>query len=114
MSNKYKEVEVKVVVSDLKELEIKIKENNGEVIHPEVFQRTVRFDTPNLDLENQGKFLRVRTGEKNIMTVKAKQVGNSDNYLTRGEWEIEINDPETAREMMKVIGFSREFIMEKI
>jgi adenylate cyclase class IV len=36
------------------------------------FERTVRFDTKDENLKKQGKFLRIRTGFKNVITLKKK------------------------------------------
>jgi hypothetical protein len=38
------------------------------------FERTIRFDTENGNLKKQGKFLRIRTGFKNALTFKLKEI----------------------------------------
>ena len=112
-SDKHLEIEVKFQIQDPGLLEQLILSIGGRVKHEEVFQRTVRFDTPEKELEKMGIFMRVRVGEKNVMTVKKKKSSADSNYFERNEWETEIGDPEILIDMLKTLGFSRLLIMEK-
>ncbi len=109
-----REIEIKIKITDIEEFEKKISALNPQVIK-EVFERTVRFDTNNGDLEKKGIFVRIRSGSKNTWTVKKKinDAAQPDKYFQRNEWEVGIDDLETAGEMLKVLGFEKEFIMEK-
>jgi predicted adenylyl cyclase CyaB len=109
-----REVEIKVAIPDIKAFEKKVMALNPRVI-AEVLERTIRFDNAAGDLEKKGVFVRVRSGLKNIWTVKKKieEAGQIDRYFQRHEWEVEIGDLEMVSQMLKALGFDQEFIMEK-
>jgi predicted adenylyl cyclase CyaB len=111
MNKKYKEVEIKLAIEDIVSFEKKLQKLDGKN-DGEFFQRTIRFETPNDDLEKRGLFLRVRTGDKNIITVKRKSKEDK-NYKERDEWETEVDDPETVVEIFKALGYTKLLIMEK-
>lgn len=114
MAKDNQEIEIKVALEDVKMFEDKVLALNPQVID-EVLERTIRFDNGTGDLEKNGIFVRVRSGSKNIWTVKKKISGASqtDKYFQRNEWEVEISNLDTARQMIKILGFEEEFIMEK-
>lgn len=113
MTNNLIETEVKFKIQDLEELEKKIKLVKGKELHRNVFQRTVRMDTSDEQLIKRGVFLRVRDGEKKIMTVKSKLSGGDEKFKERQELEIEISDVKLAEKMMFELGFTKKWIMEK-
>ncbi|HEY5589237.1 MAG TPA: class IV adenylate cyclase [Candidatus Paceibacterota bacterium] len=113
MANNLIEVEVKFKIDDLSILEEKIKAVGAKELHKNIFQRTVKMDTPDESLRQKGVFLRVRDGEKKIMTVKSKLPELVKNFKEREELEIEISDVELAEKMLKVLGFTQKRIMEK-
>jgi adenylate cyclase class 2 len=105
-----------------REIEIKFEIKNPNLIRKslknlkakflgKVFERTIRFDTPNNSLEKNGKFLRLRTGFKNVITFKRKI--KSKNFKEREEIELEISDPEKMEIILKNLGFTKVRIMEK-
>lgn len=115
MAQDNKETEIKIeITADRDEFEKKVLALNP-VVSEEVLERTIRFDTPTEDLRQKGIFVRVRSGFKNVWTVKQKieGVADADKYRQRNEWEIEIEDLEKARQMLKTLGFDKELIMEK-
>lgn len=112
MSNK-KEIEVKYTVSNFKDLLHKLNEAEAKYLSSE-FQRTIRFDTPNKDLEKSGRFLRIRSGRENTMTLKIKNKEIlSSNFHIREELETTIGDLDTVRLIVHTLGYTMEFIMEK-
>lgn len=115
-NNNNKEIEVKLLVSDLSELAEKIKTAGGILIQPEFFQRTVRFDTPEQSLEKDKIFLRIRTGDKNVVTLK-KRIDGSElekrGLKEREELETEVVDVDKIHQILNGLGFTREWIMEK-
>lgn len=111
-----KEIEVKLLVADFSGLAEKIKVAGGVLLQPEFFQRTVRFDTPEQSLEANKTFLRVRTGDKNVVTLKRRIDGSeleARGLKEREEVETEVGDTEKVRQILNILGFTREFIMEK-
>jgi predicted adenylyl cyclase CyaB len=78
-----------------------------------VFERTIKFDTKDEALKKQGKFLRVRTGFKNVMTLKKKINKTDKDFKEREEIEIEISDPIEMEKILENLGFAKKWIMEK-
>jgi len=113
MANNPIEIEIKFKIADLTGLEEKIKAVGGKELHHNVFQRTVRMDTPEESLRERGVFLRVRDGEKRVMTVKSKLAGSDERFKERQELEIEISDVSMAEEMLVTLGYAKKWIMEK-
>ncbi len=114
MTEDNKEIEIKIEITDIEGFKNKILSLSPRV-EPETFERTIRFDTASGDLEKAGVFTRVRSGFKTVWTVKKKleESENDDAYFQRQEWETEIDDIEKARNMLKALGFEKEYIMEK-
>ena len=69
--NKFHEIEIKFPVRDQDLLLDQLKKL-GAKFKGKAFERTIRFDTPDNQLEKQGKFLRLRSGFKNVITFKSK------------------------------------------
>lgn len=85
---------------------------NGAVLLNKSKEKTIRFDTPQLDLEKKGVFLRVREGSKKNITLKEK-IGENEAVKTRKETEFGIEDIESMRYILERIGFSYIRIFEK-
>jgi predicted adenylyl cyclase CyaB len=107
-----------------KEIEIKFKINKTALIRKKLlnlkakfigkaFERTIRFDTPNDVLFKNGKFLRLRTGFKNVITLKIKIKSKDKKFREREEIELEISDPEKMKIILENLGFINKWIMEK-
>jgi adenylate cyclase class 2 len=105
------EVEVKLIVRDLETIRDKVLASGGKQIHPEVLQRTVRLDTPEGDLQKKGIFLRVRTGDISVITLKSKK--DNSVYKSSLELETEVKSAEMAENIFRGLGYTEELIMEK-
>ncbi len=104
------EVEVKFSISDVDSFNNKLRLIGASFIGS-AFQRTIRFDTPDNSLESDGKFLRVRSGFSDVITLKSKVV--NDSFFEREEIELNVSDINKMRLILNRLGFSNEFIMEK-
>jgi predicted adenylyl cyclase CyaB len=107
-----------------KEIEIKFKIKKPNLIRKglhdfkakfvgRAFERTIRFDTENENLKKQGKFLRIRTGFKNVLTFKKKINNSVKDFREREEIEIEISNPTEMEKILENLGFTKKWIMEK-
>jgi len=105
------EKEIKIRVDSLAPIQLKLEEK-GAKFHGKAFQRTVRFDSENLDLESSKTFIRVRSGFNNVVTLK-KKVNTNKNVFERVELETEVKDIEVMRQIFHYLGYTKEFIMEK-
>jgi adenylate cyclase class IV len=66
-----KEIEIKFKIKKPNLIREKLKNLKAEFVG-KVFERTIKFDTEKENLKEQGKFLRIRTGFKNVITFKRK------------------------------------------
>lgn len=107
----YIEKEIKLEIDNPGKLLARLSELKAKKISCG-FQRTIRMDTPDMDLEKKGTFLRVRSGTKNIVTMKKKIKGDGE-VFERQELETEVNDSELLADIFGQLGFSKQLIMEK-
>ncbi len=105
------EKEIKIKVDNLESIQAKLKEK-GAKFQGKVFQRTIRFDTEQLDLESNKIFIRIRSGFNNVVTLK-KKFNTNKNVFERIEFETEVKDIEIMRQIFHHLGYTKEFIMEK-
>lgn len=110
MKNIYHEIEIKFKIENPNFLR-KILKNQGAKFLGKTFERTFRFDTPDSKLEKNKKFLRIRTGFKNVITLKKKI--KSKKFKKREEIELEIADPEKMKIILEILGFTKIRVMEK-
>jgi len=111
MTTNNKEIEVKFEIKNVQDIKNKLIKIGGE-IGEKVFQRTIKLDTPNEDLMKRGVFLRVRKEDYDVMTVKIKNKEDKE-LFERDEFEIKIENADKAAQMLKIVGFSFERILEK-
>jgi predicted adenylyl cyclase CyaB len=109
---KMKEVELKFKIENPGLIRKKLKEARAKFIG-KAFERTIKFDTKNDDLEKQEKFLRVRTGFENVITFKKKINKVDKNFKEREEIELEISDPVKMEKILENLGFTKKWVMEK-
>jgi len=107
-----KEIEIKFKIDKPDLIREKLKEARAKFIG-KAFERTIKFDTKNDDLEKQEKFLRVRTGFENVITFKKKINKVDKNFKEREEIEVEISDPEKMKKILENLGFTKKWVMEK-
>lgn len=110
MYKTYHEIELKFLIDNPRLVHMILKKHKAKFIG-KVFEKTLRFDTPNNELEQMGKFLRIRTGFKNVITFKHKI--KNRNFKEREEIELEIEDPIKMRQILENLGFTKVLIMEK-
>jgi len=104
------EIEVKFEVKNPDFIRKKLKKAGTKFLG-KAFERTIRFDTKDKKLEKEGKFLRVRTGFKNVITFKRKI--RSKKFREREEIEFEISNPKEMEIILESLGFLRKRVMEK-
>ena len=107
-----KEIEIKFKIKKPDLIRKKLKEKGAKFVG-KAFEKTVRFDTKNGDLKKEGKFLRVRTGFKNVITFKKKINKTGKIFKEREELELEISEPEKMKVILENLGFTKKWVMEK-
>lgn len=112
MANKQKvETEVKIKIENFDKF-LSDLISKGAVFKGKDFQKTIRMDTPNFDLEKRKMFLRVRSGLGNTVTLKIRKEENK-NYKIRNEHETKVGDINMMVKIFSILGFSKSFIFEK-
>jgi adenylate cyclase class 2 len=106
----YHEKEIKLELKSFDKIVKILKKQDAEFIGS-AFQRTLRYDTEDDELQKKWLFLRLRSGFSNTLTLKIK-VDNKE-VFERKEIELEIDDIESMRRILKNLGYSKERIMEK-
>jgi len=112
-----KEIEIKIKLrkGETDILKNKLKKLGGIKIKSEK-ETTYGFFTEDDSSIEKGIFPRIKSinkGKSSLLTVKVKTKEDKD-YFRRNEFEITINDINTARDMIKAMGFSKERIFEKL
>jgi len=108
----YIEKEIKIPLENLDNF-LAVLNSRGAKFLGKGFQRTIRMDRDDLSLEHEKKFLRVRSGSKNVVTLKAKIAKENKNIFERMEIETEIKEPDKMLAILSELGFTKQFIMEK-
>jgi len=107
-----KEIELKFRIEKPSLIREKLKEVGAKFIG-KAFEKTVKFDTKNDDLKREGKFLRVRTGFKSVITFKRKIRPKDKKFKEREEIELGISNPKAIKKILENLGFTKKLIMEK-
>ncbi len=106
------EIEIKFLVSDLKELEGKLAELGFQCETPSTHEVNTLYDLPGQKLRRKGELLRLRKyGEKWKLTHKAK--GLPGRHKSRGELETGVSDGKTMDALLRALGFAPAFVYEK-
>ena len=77
-------------------------------------EKTIRYDDKYESLEKRGKFIRVRSGLKNIISIKEKiEDDDEQKVFKRNEIEVEIGDIKKMQYILENIGLKETYTMEK-
>lgn len=106
------EKEAKFYIRDLKKIERQIKDLDGVVIQPRVFESNLRFDTHDRELSASYQVLRLRQDTRARLTYKGPADPNSE-VSARLEYEMEISDLTTGRHILEALGYEIVTIYEK-
>jgi adenylate cyclase class 2 len=106
------EVEIKFFVSDLRQLENKLKRLGFHCETPSTHERNTLYDLPGQKLRTKGELLRLREyGDKWKLTHKAK--GVKGKHKSRAELETSVSDGKQTDGILRALGFSPTFVYEK-
>lgn len=112
MMSAVQELEVKLYISRLEDLEARVQALGGVLTHPRRMELNLRFDTPESDLSRSQQVLRLRCYEGVRVTYKGASefVGG---VRSRPEIELSVGDFEVARHLLEALGYQVVFIYEK-
>ena len=98
------EKEIKLYVVDLGKIESRLKDLGAEVIQNRGLETNLRFDLPDYRLEREHKALRLRFDTHARLTYKGPSV-LEDGALTRTEYEVDVDDFDTAALLLEALGY---------
>lgn len=110
---KGQETEVKFFVRNLKKIELRLLELKARLIQPRVHEINFRYDTPQNELRNNSRVLRLRKDTEARFTYKGPSEVTEDGVLTRREIEFVVGDFESARQFLEELGFKPIVFYEK-
>lgn len=103
MTNKL-EQEIKFYLNDLKALEQKLITMGADLKQPRTLEINLRFDTPDRQLSNSFRALRLRQDTRARLTYKGP--GDPEREVSaREELEVEVSDLDTAQKIFESLGF---------
>ncbi len=106
------EIEVKFLVSDLKALEEKLRQNGFHCETPSTHEVNTLYDLPGQKLRRKGELLRLRCyGDEWKLTHKGK--GKAGRHKSRGELETGVADGKAMDALLRSLGYSPTFVYEK-
>jgi adenylate cyclase, class 2 len=112
MNNKDTELEVKFYLSRPAELEQKLIASGAKLVEPRILEVNLRFDTPNFDLLNTGRLLRLRQDRRARVTYKGAG-GVEGGARLRQELEFTVSNFDTARALFEALGYQVYTMYEK-
>jgi adenylate cyclase class 2 len=109
------EIEAKLKVGSLQEVERKLSEVGAEFVE-EQLQTDTYFDDADGSLKSGDRALRVRrqrTGQKEKTFLTYKGPKQRDDFKKRQEIEIEAGDADSAGELLLALGYEKALVFEK-
>lgn len=108
------EVEVKFFVSDLGVARRRLEADGAELVAPRVYERNVRFDTPDHKLLRRAELLRLRQDTRARLTFKGPAAADAESEAkVREEIELEIADFDRMAAILIRLGYSPVQTYEK-
>jgi adenylate cyclase class 2 len=112
MAESNQEIEVKFCVRSLSALADRLQQLGAAVAQPRVWERNLRFDTPDGDLRRANQVLRLRQDTAARMTYKgAGRITGGVQHRT--EIELTVESLEQARALLEALGYQVSMAYEK-
>lgn len=106
------ELEAKFFITNPNNLETRLGELGAELIQPHTHEYNLRFDTPDQQLAQDYRLLRLRKDQSTRLTYKGPAT-TRDGVNIREEIEITVGDYETAKQLLHSLGYVVTAIYEK-
>ncbi len=106
------EIEVKYLVDNLVEIEKRLVYLEASLVQPRTFEINLRFDTPDQQLSQNLRVLRLRLDTAARMTFKGPAVGVSG-VRVRKEIEFVVEDFDAAQAFLEALGYQVVMRYEK-
>ncbi len=109
------EIEAKLKVDSLQEIERKLPELGAEFL-AEQLQTDYHFDDANTTLTKTDRCLRLRkqmVGKNESLFLTYKGAKEKSNLKKRQEIELEIKDADSVRKLLSALGYEQSLVVEK-
>lgn len=108
------EVEVKFLISDIPTMWSRLLQAGGRVTKRRIYERNEVYDTPNFQLRESKKLLRLRQDETVKLTFKGDpQINVESEAKVREEIEISLNDFNKMALILSRLGYETAIVYEK-
>ena len=108
----YKERESKFYIQDLEGIAERLRLSGGDLIQPRVLERNFRMDTPDRQLLQSGRLLRLREDYHVHVTYK-ENARMEDGVISRTEIEFTTDNIEAVQKLFESLGYAVIVIYEK-
>ena len=103
------EIEAKFYLRHLEDIRKRVIAHGALLKTDRLFERNLRFDTPDRELAGKKHVLRLRQDNRATLTFKRPR----GQVETREEFEIEIDDFESGRKILEALGYTVTTLYEK-
>lgn len=103
------EIEAKFYLADPEPLIERLEQHGASLSQPRHLERNWRFDLPDGSLSASGIVFRLRVDPRATLTAKRQRA----DPLTRDEYELQVDEPETALRLVETLGYRTVAIYEK-
>ena len=107
-----KDIQIKIKIKDFQKMEKHLM-SKGAVFLGGWKEKTIRFDTYDKKLEKNDIFLRIKTGNENVVTLKEPNNNDRKKFFESNNRMFQIDDVENFCYIMEQVGFSKKYVMEK-
>jgi adenylate cyclase class 2 len=106
------EIEAKFYIDNLSKIEARLHELKAHLIQARVYEKNLRFDTPDQSLRKESRVLRLRQDNAPRMTYKGPSE-KREGVLIRTEIEFVVDDFEKAKQFLESLGYKLLIFYEK-
>ena len=110
---RHEEIEVKFLIEDLSAMRQRLMALGATLKTPRTYEDNWLFDTPDEQLTHQGRLLRLRRDQRNLITYKEPPAHQDPDFKVLGEYEIAVSDFAQARTILEKLGFAPTLRYEK-
>ena len=110
---RHEEIEMKFLIEDLSATRQRLMALGATLKTPRTYEDNWLFDTPEEQLTSQGRLLRLRRDQRNLITYKESPAHRDPDFKVLGEYEIEVSDFAQARTILEKLGFAPTLRYEK-
>ncbi len=107
------ETEVKIYVADLQSIQHHLEKLGAVCTKPRIFERNLRYDTPDQALYRQKSVLRLRQDSRARVTFKGEALQLSSQTRTLLELETEVADFDVMDSIFRKLGLEVQLVYEK-